>query len=173
MFKLKIIGPNKKKLLEVLKVYETKQYQYIITNDPSYHEKDKINIIFYDDNIDDVIKIIKNLIRGEKYYLNLENSLGIKRVNVQEIDYFEAFDNDVFAIVGKERFYVLEKLYILEQNLSEKNFVRVSKSFLVNLLKIDYVKPQLNYKLELIMINGDTIDVNRTYIKAFKQKINL
>lgn len=173
MFKLKIIGPNKKKLLEVLEVYETKQYQYIITNDSSYHEKDKINIIFNDDNVDDVIKIIKNLIRGENYYLNLENSLGIKRVNVQDIDYFEAFDNDVFAIVGKERFYVLEKLYILEQNLFEKNFVRVSKSFLVNLLKIDYVKPQLNYKLELIMINGDTIDVNRTYIKAFKQKINL
>ncbi|MDD2493555.1 MAG: LytTR family DNA-binding domain-containing protein [Bacilli bacterium] len=173
MFKLKIIGPNKKKILESLEFYETKEYKYIVTNDPSHYEKDKTNIIFNDEEIEDIVTIIKNIIRGEEYFLNLENSLGIKRVNVREIDYFEAFDNDVFAIVGHERFYVLEKLYALEQALNERNFVRVSKSFLVNILKINYVKPQLNYKLELIMINGDTIDVNRTYIKSFKQKLNL
>lgn len=173
MFKLKIIGPNKKSILELLEFYETKEYKYIVTNDPSHYEKDKTNIIFNDEEIEDIVTIIKNIIRGEEYFLNLENSLGIKRVNVREIDYFEAFDNDVFAIVGHERFYVLEKLYALEQALNERNFVRVSKSFLVNILKINYVKPQLNYKLELIMINGDTIDVNRTYIKSFKQKLNL
>ncbi|MDD3171373.1 MAG: LytTR family DNA-binding domain-containing protein [Bacilli bacterium] len=173
MFKIKIIGPGKKKLLEKLEPFETKDYKYVLTNDVNLFEKDKINIVFQEEDIDAILKMVKNIVLGEDYFINLENSLGVKRVNVRSIDYFEALDNDVFAIMGKERLYVLEKLYVLEETLVDRNFVRVSKSFLVNILKIDYIRPQLNYKLELVMLNGDRIDVNRTYIKSFKQRIKL
>ena len=106
-------------------------------------------------------------------YINVENSFGVKRINTRVIEYIEALDNDVFVVLGKERYYVLEKLYVLESLLEEKNFVRVSKSFLVNIAKIDYIKPLINSKLKLVMCNGDAIEVNRTYIKSFKEKMKL
>lgn len=173
MFKLKTNSSNKKELLERLGIVETKEYMYVLADNVSLFEQGKVNIIFDSNNLDPVKLIIKNIINGEDYYINLQNSEGIKRVNVKNIDYFEALDNDVFACLGKERFYVLEKLYSLEESLATQNFVRVSKSFLVNLLKINYIRPLLNYKLELVMINGDKIDVNRTYMKSFKKKMKL
>lgn len=173
MFKLKTNSSNKKELLERLGIVETKEYMYVLADNVSLFEQGKVNIIFEGNNLDPVKLIIKKIINGEDHYINLQNSEGIKRVNVKDIDYFEALDNDVFACLGKERFYVVEKLYSLEESLSTQNFVRVSKSFLVNLLKIDYIRPLLNYKLELVMINGDKIDVNRTYMKSFKKKMKL
>ena len=99
--------------------------------------------------------------------------LGVKHIDSKDILYFEALDNEVFAIVSKERYYVLEKLYILEQALIQKNFVRVSKSFLVNIAHINLIKPMLNSKLKLIMSNKDVVEVNRTYVKSFKERMEL
>ena len=62
---------------------------------------------------------------------------------------------------------------MLEQILTERNFVRVSKSFLVNIAHIDLIKPMLNSKLKLIMSNKDVVEVNRTYVKSFKERMKL
>ena len=126
-----------------------------------------------ENNLLEIKNLIKYTLRGEDVYINVENSFGVKRINVRVIEYIEALDNDVFVVFGKERYYVLEKLYVLESLLESKNFVRVSKSFIVNLGKIDYIKPLINSKLKLIMNNGDTIEVNRTYIKSFKERMKL
>ena len=64
-------------------------------------------------------------------------------------------------------------MYILEQTLTDRNFVRVSKSFLVNIAHISFIKPMLNSKLKLIMGNKDVVEVNRTYVKTFKERMKL
>ena len=129
--------------------------------------------IFTEETLDDVAILVRTLSQGESYYINVENSLGVKHIDSKDILYFEALDNEVFAIVSKERYYVLEKLYILEQALIQKNFVRVSKSFLVNIAHINLIKPMLNSKLKLIMSNKDVVEVNRTYVKSFKERMEL
>ena len=94
-------------------------------------------------------------------------------MSFRDIEYFETLENDVYAIVGRNKYICDDKLYSLEQMLENKYYVRTSKSYLVNILKIKFIKPMLNYKYLLIMNNGDEIDVNRTYLKAFKNKLNL
>ena len=173
MFKLKVKYLNKSDCLDMLSLVEEETYKYVLADDPELFENDKTNILINNNNLSDIKEMIKHLTRGEDYYINVENSKGIKRLNVKVVEYFEALDNDVFAVTGKERYYVVEKLYVLEEELEEKNFVRVSKSFLVNIGKIAFIKPMINYKLKLIMNNDDVIEVNRTYMKSFKERMKL
>lgn len=173
MFKVSTTKIKKSTLIEQLNIIETPAYKYLLTDDIKLFEDGVVNILFTENNLEDIKTLVKTLSQGEGYYINVENSLGVKHVNIKDILYFEALDNDVFAIQNKERFYVLEKLYVLEQILTERNFVRVSKSFLVNIAHIDLIKPMLNSKLKLIMSNKDVVEVNRTYVKSFKERMKL
>ena len=173
MFKVSTTTIKKSYVIEKLNIIETPDYKYVLTDDVNLFEDDKINIYFNEQTISSLVEMIKLLSQGNALFINVENSRGEKRVSVDTISYFEAFDNEVFAVINKERFYVLEKLYVLEQALVEKNFVRVSKSFLVNINHIEYIRPMLNSKLKLIMNNKDTVEVNRTYVKSFKERMDL
>lgn len=173
MFKVRTSKIKKATIIEKLNIIETPTYKYLLTDDQKLFEKGIVNILFSEENFDDISLLVKTLSQGESYYINVENSQGIKHIDAKDILYFEALDNDVFAIVNKERFYVLEKLYVLEQALTERNFVRVSKSFLVNIAHINLIKPMLNSKLKLIMDNKDVVEVNRTYVKSFKERMTL
>lgn len=173
MFKVNTSRMKKTFLIEKLNIIETPDYKYLLTDNQNLFEEGKINILFSEENIEDIKNLVKTLSQGTSYYINVENTQGVKHVDIKDILYFEALDNDVFAIVGNMRYYVLEKLYVLEQALTERNFVRVSKSFLVNIAHINFIKPMLNSKLKLIMDNKDVVEVNRTYVKSFKERMEL
>lgn len=173
MFKVNTSKIKKTYLIEKLNIIETPDYKYLLTDNQSLFEEGKINILFSEENIEDIRVLVKTLSQGASYYINVENTQGVKHVDIKDILYFEALDNDVFAIVGNVRYYVLEKLYVLEQALTERNFVRVSKSFLVNIAHINFIKPMINSKLKLIMDNKDVVEVNRTYVKTFKERMEL
>ena len=173
MFKVNTTTIKKSYVIEKLNIIETPDYKYVLTDDVNLFENDKINIYFNEHTMTGLVEMIKLLSQGNAVFISVENSRGEKRVSVDTISYFEAFDNEVFAIINKERFYVLEKLYVLEQTLTEKNFVRVSKSFLVNIAHIEYIRPMLNSKLKLIMTNKDVVEVNRTYVKSFKERMDI
>lgn len=173
MFKVNTSNIKKAYVLEKLNIIETPDYKYVLTDDVNLFENDKINIFFNNETLNNLDEMIKILSKGESFFISVENSRGVKRVSVDTIEYFEAFENEVFALIGKERFYVLEKLYVLEQTLTQKNFVRVSKSYLVNIAHIEYIRPMLNSKLKLIMTNKDSVEVNRTYVKSFKERMDI
>ena len=168
MFKVKL----EKLQSRILKtVHDDKKYTYVISDNIKNFEEGKINIIFSEDNIEEVETMVKNIVLSEGIYITCENIKGIKKVNIKDIEYIESYDNDVYAIVGKERYTIDEKLYTLEEKLDSYDFIRISKSILVNIARIDYIKPMFNCKLKLILTNNDIIEVNRTYIKSFKERI--
>lgn len=174
MFKIKTNNLDFKKKIEAkYLIYSHNEYQYVITDEKNMIEEGKINLFFSFDQIDEMGIIFQSIISGNELSLSLKSKEGIKKVNVNDIDYFEALENDVFAVSGKNRYICDEKLYTLEEILKGRHFVRTSKSFLVNILKINVIRPMLNYKFLLIMNNGDKIDVNRTYVKSFKEKLDL
>ena len=168
MFKVKL----EKLQSRILKtVHDDTKYTYVISDNIINFEEGKINIIFSEDNIEEVETMVKNIVLSEGIYITCENIKGIKKVNIKDIEYIESYDNDVYAIVGKERYTIDEKLYTLEEKLDSYDFIRISKSILVNIARIDYIKPMFNCKLKLILTNNDIIEVNRTYIKSFKERI--
>lgn len=101
--------------------------------------------------------------------LKCVNSRGTKDINLEEILYFEAFRDDCFCFTVDHKYKVKNfKLYDAEV-LGEFGFIRIHKSYVVNIFKIVTLTPQINSRIKLRVKNYDVIHVNRSYIKPFKQ----
>ena len=85
--------------------------------------------------------------------------------------YIEGVDNKVFIYCEKQVYETRQKLYELEDALKEKHFLRVSKSALVNLMKIKSIKPSLNGRFTAVLQNGEQIIVSRKYVPELKKAL--
>lgn len=173
MFKLKVKNAKHKIIKERLKLTETQKYSYVITDDKDLVEEDKLNIVFNHSDIPKVKDILDLIVQGEAIYITGYNQYGQKRVECRDIEYINTEKDDVYAVLYNTKLIVKMKLYEFEELLSAKQFIRVSKFCLVNIGKINYIRPLLNSKLELQMNNGDLCEVNRNYLKKFKEALKL
>ena len=173
MFKLKVPKDQKAAIKEALKIVEQPDYEYVLTTDKKLIEEDKINIVFSFGDLPKVNRIIDGIVKGEDVFVVGYNEQGQKNLEAKRIQYFIAETDDIYAWVQKSPYIVKQKLYELEENLANHYFIRVSKFALVNINRIDYIKPALNSKLILIMENGEQLEVNRHYYKAFKKALKL
>jgi len=64
-------------------------------------------------------------------------------------------------------------LYELESTLNDKDFFRCSKAIIVNVTKIEKLKPELTRNIMAGLCNGEVIVISRRYVKAFKKLIYL
>ncbi len=173
MFKLVVKKGEHKIVKERLKLYETPKYNYVITDDKDSVEEDKVNIVFNHTEFNRVNKLLDLIVKGEEVYISGYNEFGQKSVECRNIHYFIVEEDLVYSMLYDTKMVVKMKLYEIENLLIDKDFVRVSKYCLVNVGKVDYVKVALNSKLDLLMKNGDHCEVNRSYLKAFKDAIKL
>jgi len=173
MFKLKTKHSEHKIIKEKLNLIETETYQYVLTDDASLVEDNKINIVFNPKEIHQINHILNLLVQDEPLYIIGFNQFGQKRVDSKSILYFITENDEVFAVLQNTKIVIKKKLFEIEEEFKSKQFVRVSKYCLVNVLKINYIRPLLNSKLELEMSNGDLCEVNRHYLKSFKQALKL
>lgn len=94
------------------------------------------------------------------------------QIPIAEILYFEADAEQVFAYTEKEIFQVHQRLYQVETLSSAAGIIRVSKSHLVNVRKIQSVRTALNSRLYAKMANGEEVLVSRKYAPKFKDCIS-
>jgi len=173
MFKLKVEESEHKIIKERLALVETPIYDYVLTNNKDLVELDKINIVFNPANILKVSKMLDWIVNGEDLYLVGSNEFGQKNIECRNFHYFIVEEEEVYGVLSNTRLLIRSKLYEIEELLSSKGFIRISKFCLVSIGKIDYIKPALNSKLDLLMKNGDTLEVNRGYYKDFKQALKI
>ncbi|MCM1101245.1 MAG: LytTR family transcriptional regulator DNA-binding domain-containing protein [Acetatifactor muris] len=92
-------------------------------------------------------------------------------IAVSDVIYIEGVDNKVFIYCEKQVYETRQKLYELEETLKEKHFLRVSKSVLVNLMKIESIKASLNGRFMAVLQNGEQIIVSRKYVPELKKAL--
>lgn len=85
-----------------------------------------------------------------------------------DILYFEADSEQVFSYTDKEIYQVKMRLYQVESISRTAGIIRVSKSHLVNLHKIQSVRTALNSRLYAKMPNGEEVLVSRKYAPELK-----
>ncbi len=86
--------------------------------------------------------------------------------------YFEASEQNVLLVTDQDKKVILKTtLQELEKKLGDLEFQRISKSVIVNLKKITYIRPQFNSKIELTMVGKLKLHVNRSYLKEFKKAL--
>ena len=62
-------------------------------------------------------------------------------------------------------------LYELEDNLMDLDFLRISRSAIVNFRHIQSIRPELGGRLLLTMENGEQVYVSRQYAASIKEKL--
>ncbi len=90
-------------------------------------------------------------------------------VNVSDVLYFETVDGRMFLYTDEKVMEIKHRLYELETILPGQDFIRISKSQIVNISKIKTLKPELNRTILATMCNGEKIYVSRKYVKQFKE----
>lgn len=88
-----------------------------------------------------------------------------------DIFYIEAVENKVFIYTQSKVYETKQKLYELEGVLKEKKFLRISKSTLLNLMKISSIKPALNGRFTAVLYSGEEIVISRKYVPELKKAL--
>ena len=94
-------------------------------------------------------------------------------IPVNDVLYFESVDKTIFLYTQHQVYKCSAKLYILEEQLAETYFARVSKTIILNLKKLKSVKSAKNAKLEGTLVNGEHILISRQYVAEIKKKLGV
>ena len=94
-------------------------------------------------------------------------------IPLNSILYFESVDKIVYIYTDKLVYKSSAKLYILEEQLIDTYFARVSKTTILNLKKLNSVKSARNAKLEGTLINKEKILISRQYVPEIKKRLGV
>ena len=90
----------------------------------------------------------------------------------RDVLYAEAVDKRTYLYTAGEVFETSLRLYELEEALGPE-FLRASKSAVVNFDGVRSLRPDLGGRLRLTMSNGEDIYVSRRYALAVKEKLGI
>lgn len=121
---------------------------------------------------EEVMEIV-NFIKSREELLTGYEDSHIHQIPLRDIYYFEAVDNKVYAYLKNRVYELKNKLYELEVLYDKRNFIRCSKAVIVNLIKIEYVKPALNGRFTAKLLNGEEVIISRQYVPALKKKLQI
>ncbi|MCR5222403.1 MAG: LytTR family transcriptional regulator DNA-binding domain-containing protein [Lachnospiraceae bacterium] len=65
------------------------------------------------------------------------------------------------------------KLYEVEKDLLEHDFLRISKQVIVNIRMIKSLRSEINRKIRVTLKNGEQIIVSRMYSDELRRKLGL
>ncbi len=97
----------------------------------------------------------------------------IHRLRPAGIYYIDVVDNKTFIYLKDKVYESKQKLYELEQALANGDFLRVSKSVILNLSKIKSLSPALSGRFEALLDNGERIIISRQYMSDLKKRLGI
>ena len=92
-------------------------------------------------------------------------------IQLEDILYFEAVGDLVFAYTGDQVYEIKMRLYQVEETVQQSGILRASKSFLVNVRKIEKVRSVLNGRFMAVMENGEEVLITRHYAREVMDAI--
>ena len=94
-------------------------------------------------------------------------------LDANQILYIEAVERKTFIYTETDMYESELKLYEVEEQLLERDFLRISKQSIVNLRMIKSLKADINRKIKLTLKNGEQIMVSRMYADELRAKLGV
>lgn len=120
----------------------------------------------------DIEKLLGTL-RMMDRQLTAKKNGEIYLLDIAEVIYIESIDRKCFVYTSKEVYESDFRLYELEGQLEEFGFLRVSKSFLIHLQKVQSLKADINRRIRITMSNGEQIIASRQYADELKKRLGV
>lgn len=95
-------------------------------------------------------------------------------IKTKDVFYFKTENDFTFCQTLTERLKVKLKLYEVEKNFKDKGFIRINKSTVVNILKINEIVPWFGGRILLRFDSlQDKLEVSRNFSKDFKSFLRM
>ena len=130
------------------------------------------------DNIQKAMVLLENETEEDDEGIADNSILAVKKgQDIVLLDFDDIFmirvEDKQTKVFTEDRDYLVKKpLYQIEENL-DSNFVRVSKTTIVNLRKIKRVAPSLRGMMFIELKNGLKDNISRKYLSDFKEALDL
>lgn len=92
-------------------------------------------------------------------------------IAIGDILYVESVDNRTFLYTAEQSYETKQRVYELEEVLKKKRFLRISKSALLNLMKVKCIQPALNGRFLAVLSNGEEVIISRKYVPDLKKTL--
>ena len=106
--------------------------------------------------------------KGQKL-LGMTTNQCQKKFRLEDVYYFEAVDEKVFAYTKEQEYEIRMRLYEVARAYENQHFVRCSKSVVLNLMLLDGISPALNGRFFAHMKNGEKLIISRQYAPHIKE----
>lgn len=93
------------------------------------------------------------------------------RVLFSDILYLESVDKNLFAYTKEKVIELSKRLYEVEETMPN-TFLRVSKSVILNLSKVQSFFREFNGRIIANLDNKEKVVISRFYVQSLKEKLN-
>lgn len=142
----------------------------IVIEEPAEGEEEQI-VVKCREMTPEMLRILAMLKAGAA--LIAYDGSAIHRVKPSTVYYIESVDSRTFLYCRDSVYESHQKLYELEESLTNLEFLRISKSVIVNLSKVKAFSPALNGRFEAALENGEKVIVSRQYMSDLKKKLGI
>ena len=133
------------------------------------HEEE---VIVYTKKKSELVSAIEKLINQNDMNLTGFSETEAVPLTTDEIFCFISENGKVYAITEKEKLLIRQRLYQLEENLSE-DFVKINQSCLANVKKIARFDTSISGNLTVRFRNGYTDYVSRRNLRNIKERFGI
>lgn len=109
----------------------------------------------------------------EKNRIVVKNGADIRIVPIQDICYIEAFDDYVKIFTKTSWFLKKKTMSSYEASLGDKHFMRVHRSFIINLDELTRIEPLEKNNHVALLKTGQRIPLSRTGYSKLKEKLGV
>ena len=92
-------------------------------------------------------------------------------LNCRDILYLESRDGKCIIKTKELEYKISDALVMIEKKINDGSFLRVHRSFIVNVDQIAEIEPWFNSTYNLTMEGGSKVPVSRTYVKELRMLV--
>jgi DNA-binding LytR/AlgR family response regulator len=118
--------------------------------------------------VTDEVREIASFVRSRQGSLSGARDGRQYEIALPDIYYIESVDGKTFLYTKDQVYETACRIYELEDRLKSGHFLRISKSMLLNLMKIRSIQPALNGRFAAVLQSGEEVIITRSYVKGLK-----
>ena len=94
-------------------------------------------------------------------------------LNISDVLYVETVDRRTFIYTAEQVYETPLKLYEIEERFAAEDFIRATKSLVLNFKKVRSLRGDFGGRLMCALENGEKVTVSRNYAGVIKQKLGI
>ncbi len=118
-------------------------------------------------------KVIEDQSQKPLHVLTGKKGRSIHILDINEVQYLEANEKLIYAYTDSASFRIDGTLDQLEQRLTDGRFVRIHRSFLVNVTYVSELIPWFSGSYEIKLTSGTQLSVSRRRVKEVKAQLGI